>query len=80
MTTARLSRLQKQIPSRLLADEQRTSGRLLSSYPEIVQTLRQAKGDISHSLRRLEKEGLIVRGCSPGGKTEYLYLTAEGRK
>jgi DNA-binding MarR family transcriptional regulator len=80
MSTARLSRLQKQILSRLLADEQRTSGGLASSHLEIVQTLRQAKGNISQSLRRLEEEGFIVRGRSPGGKTAYLYLTPEGRK
>jgi hypothetical protein len=40
MTTALLSRLQKQILSRLRADEQLTRGDLSSSHPEIVQTLR----------------------------------------
>jgi DNA-binding MarR family transcriptional regulator len=80
MNTFRLSRLQKRILSRLLADEQRTGGRLASSHPELVQALPHAKGNISQSLRRLEAQGLIVLGRTPGGKTAYLHLTASGRK
>lgn len=80
MSTVRLSRLQKRILSRLLADEQRTGGSLASSHPELVQALPHAKGNISHSLRRLEAQGLIFMGRTPGGKTEYLHLTAAGRK
>ena len=39
-----------------------------------------AKGNISHSLRRLETQGLIVMTRTPGGKTESVYLTAAGRQ
>jgi DNA-binding MarR family transcriptional regulator len=80
MTTPRLSRLQKRILSKLMADERRTKGGLSSSHPELVQALPHAKGNISHSLRRLEAQGLIFMGRTPGGKTEYLHLTPEGKK
>jgi hypothetical protein len=39
-----------------------------------------AKGNISHSLRLLERQGLIVVGRTPGGKAAYLSLTPEGRQ
>jgi DNA-binding MarR family transcriptional regulator len=39
-----------------------------------------AKGNISHSLRLLERQGLIVVGRPPGGKAAYVYLTPEGRQ
>jgi DNA-binding MarR family transcriptional regulator len=80
MSEARLSSLQKRILRWLAADEQRTGGRLSSSHPELVQALPHTKGNISHSLRRLETQGLIFMGRTPGGKTEYLHLTLEGRK
>ena len=68
MTTPRLSRLQKRILSKLMADERRTKGGLSSSHPELVQALPHAKGNISHSLRRLEAQGLIFMGRTPGAK------------
>jgi DNA-binding MarR family transcriptional regulator len=48
--------------------------------PELVAALPSAKGNISHSLRRLETQGLIVMLRTPGGKTESVYLTAAGRQ
>jgi DNA-binding MarR family transcriptional regulator len=45
-----------------------------------VAALPSAKGNISHSLRRLETQGLIVMIRTPGGKTESIYLTAAGRQ
>jgi len=51
-----------------------------SSHPELVTVLPSAKGNISHSLRRLETQGLIVMLRTPGGKTESVYLTAAGRQ
>ena len=39
-----------------------------------------AKGNISHSLRRLETQGLIRIGRSPGGLAEYVTLTMAGRQ
>lgn len=80
MTTPRLSRLQKRILSKLTAEEQRTKGGLSNSHSKLVQALPYAKGNISHSLRRLEAQGLIFMGRAPGGKTEYRHLTPEGKK
>src|SRR5262249_17416205 len=76
MAAVRLSRLQRQILRWLAADEQRTCGMITSSHPELVASLPSAKGNLSHSLRRLEMQGLVVMLRTPGGKTETVYLTA----
>lgn len=80
MAAVRLSRLQKHILRWLAADEKRTRGMITSSHPELAAALPSAKGHISHSLRRLETQGLIVMTRTPGGKTESLHLTAVGRQ
>jgi DNA-binding MarR family transcriptional regulator len=76
----RLSRLQTRMLRWLVADEQRTRGRITSSPPELVAALPSAKGNISHRLRRLETQGWIVMTRTPGGKTASVYLTAAGRQ
>jgi hypothetical protein len=38
------------------------------------------KDNISHSLRRLEAQGLIVLVRTPGGQKESLSLISEGRQ
>jgi len=80
MAAVRLSRLQKRMLRWLAADEQRTRGMITSSHPELVAALPSAKGNISHSLRRLEMQGLIVLTRTSGGNTESVYLTATGRQ
>jgi hypothetical protein len=80
MAAVRLSRLQKRILCWLAGDEQRRGGVVSSSHPELVGAVPSAKGNLSHSLRLLEREGLIVVGRTPGGKAEYLYLTPAGRQ
>jgi hypothetical protein len=80
MAAVRLSRLQRRILGWLAADEQRTRGMITSSHPELVAVLPSAQGNIRHSLRRLETQGLIVMLRTPGGKTESVYLTAAGRQ
>ena len=80
MATVRLSRLQKQILCWLAGDEKRSGGVVSSSHPELVGAVPSAKGNISHSLHLLVRQGLIVVGRTPGGKAEYLYLTPEGRR
>jgi hypothetical protein len=50
------------------------------SHPELGAALPRAKGNLRHSLRRLETQGVIVRLRTPGGKTESVYLTAAGRQ
>jgi DNA-binding MarR family transcriptional regulator len=80
MTAVRLSRLHKRMLRWLAADAQRTRGMITSSHPDLVAALPSAKGNISQSLRRLERQGFIVRICTSGGKTESVYLTAAGRQ
>ena len=58
MAAVRLSRLQKRILRWLAADAKRTRGMITRSHPELVAALPSAKGNISHSLRRLETPGL----------------------
>ena len=80
MAAVRLSRLQTRILRWLAADAQRTRGRITSSHPELGAALPRAKGNLSHSLRLLETQGLLVMIRTPGGKTESIYLTAAGRQ
>ena len=80
MAPVRLSPLQKRILRWLAADAKRTHGVVSRSHPELVAALPSAKGNISHSLRLLETQGLIVMGRTSGGKAAYLYLTAAGRQ
>ena len=80
MAAGRLARLQTQMLRWLAAEARRTRGMITSSHPELVAALPRAKGHISHSLRRLETQGLIVMLRTPGGKTESVYLPAAGRQ
>jgi DNA-binding MarR family transcriptional regulator len=80
MAAVRLSRLQTRMLRWLAADEPRTRGMITSSHSELVAALPSAKGNIRHSLRRLETQGLIVMLRAPGGKTASVYLTAAGRQ
>jgi DNA-binding MarR family transcriptional regulator len=79
MAAIRLSRLQKRILCRLAAAYQRTKGGLASSHQELVIELRHDKGNLSHSLRTLEKRGWIEIGRSPGGKAENVIITPAGQ-
>ena len=80
MAAVRLSRLQTRMLRWLAADEPRTRGMITRSHPALVAALPNAKGHSSHSLRRLERQGLIVMIRTPGGKTESVYLTVAGRQ
>ena len=80
MAAVRLSRLQTRSVRWLAAEERRTRGRITRSHPELVAARPSAKGNISHSLRRLETQGLIVMTRTPGGKTASVSLTAAGRQ
>jgi DNA-binding MarR family transcriptional regulator len=74
----RLSKLQKRMLCWIETEERRTHRIFSSSHQELVQSLPNAKGNISHSLRRLEARGLVEIGRSPGGQTEYVRLTSQG--
>jgi DNA-binding MarR family transcriptional regulator len=80
MAPVRLSPLQRRILRWLAADEKRTRGMITSSHPELVAAVPSAKGNISHSLRRLETQGLLAMTRTSGGKTASIYLTAAGRQ
>jgi DNA-binding MarR family transcriptional regulator len=79
MAQARLSQLQKRLLGWLYHNDQRTRGRMSSSHYALVRAFSNDKSNISHSLRTLEGRGLLVIGRSPGGKAEYVFLTAAGR-
>jgi predicted MarR family transcription regulator len=78
MAVARLSRRQKWLLGWVRRDHQRTQGRTSSSHDDLVRASSGDTGNISHSLRTLEVRGLLVIGRSPGGKAEYVFLTAAG--
>jgi hypothetical protein len=80
MAAVRRSRLQRRMLRWLAADEPRPRGMIPSSPPELVAALPSAKGNLSHRLRRLATQGLIVMPRTPGGNTESGYLTAAGRQ
>jgi hypothetical protein len=80
MAPVRLSRLQKRILLWLAGEEQRSRGMSSSAHPARIGALPSAKGHISHSLRLLEHQGLVVIGRTRGGKAESLSLTEAGRQ
>jgi len=79
MAQARLSQLQKRLLRWLYRDYQRTQGRTSSSHYELVRAVAGDKGNLSHRLQTLEQRGLLGIGRSPGGKAEYVFLTAAGQ-
>jgi DNA-binding MarR family transcriptional regulator len=80
MTATRLSRLQQRILRWLDAEYQRTNGGIARSHQALVRILHHDKGNISRSLRTLEKRGWIAMGRTPGGKAEHVLLTPAGQK
>ena len=80
MAVARLSQLQKRILGWLRAEEQRTHGWMASSHQDLVRALQHDKGNLSHSLRTLERHGLLRIQRSSGGQAESLLLTQEGQR
>ena len=74
----RLSKLQKRMLCWLDTEERRTHRICSSSHQQLVQALPNAKGNISHSLRLLEAQGLLTIGRSPGGQAENVRLTSAG--
>jgi DNA-binding MarR family transcriptional regulator len=80
MATVRLSQLQKHILRWLTADHRRTKVIIASSHAELVHALRWNKGNLSHSLRTLERHGFLSIGRPSGGHVESLHLTPAGQK
>ncbi len=78
MAARRLSRLQHRILKCLVDEYQRTRGGTSLGHRELVQTLGNDPGTLSHSVRTLEARGLITVGRTPGGKADFLALTRAG--
>jgi hypothetical protein len=80
MAAVRLSHLQTRLLCWLAGDEQRSGGVVSSSHPALVSAGPSAKGNIRHSLRLVECQGLMVVGRTPGGTAASLSLTPAGRQ
>lgn len=80
MAPARLSRLQRRILAWLLAEAERTRGPMAASHQDLVRAMAHHPGNLSTSLKGLERKGLIRVHRTPGGKAEAIDLTVEGRQ
>jgi DNA-binding MarR family transcriptional regulator len=82
MAEPRLSRLQRRILAWLVAENQRTRSTMAAAHQDLAQVLVAQgfdKGNVSTSLKGLERKGLVRIGRTPGGKAEAVALTPEGR-
>jgi DNA-binding MarR family transcriptional regulator len=52
---------------------------MAASHQDLVQALAHDKGNISTSLKGLERKGLVRITRTPGGKAESVDLSPEGR-
>ena len=80
MAARRLSQLQKHILWWLVEGGQRTDGVVAGEHQELGRTLKEEKGNASHSLRTLEELGLVFVGRTQGGKAKHVLLTKQGRR
>jgi DNA-binding MarR family transcriptional regulator len=80
MAPERLSQLQRRALVWLLADAQRTRGTMAASHEDLVQALGHDKGNLSTSLKGLERKGLVTITRTAGGRAEAVDLTSEGRQ
>ena len=79
MAVVRLSQLQKRILCGLRTDEQRTHRWMASSHQDLARALLHDKGNLSHSLYTLERNGILTIQRSSGGQAEALLLTQVGQ-
>ena len=79
MARARLSRLQRRILAWLVAHEQRFKGTMAASHQDLARTLAHDKGNLSTSLKGLERKGWVRITRTSGGKAEAVDLTPKGR-
>jgi len=77
MAHERLSRLQRRILAWLAAEDQRTRGTMAASHQDLVHAVGD-KGNVSTSLKGLERKGLIRIHRTSGGHAEAVDLTAGG--
>jgi DNA-binding MarR family transcriptional regulator len=74
-----LSRLQHRILGWLDQEERRTRSTLSADHRALVLAMDVDKGNLSTSLKGLERKGLIRVQRTPGGKAETIDLTSAGR-
>jgi DNA-binding MarR family transcriptional regulator len=82
MAPERLSRLQRRILRWLAREARRTQGTMAASHEDLVQALHARgydKGNLSHSLANLAAKGSVRATKTPGGLTEAIDLTPQGR-
>jgi DNA-binding MarR family transcriptional regulator len=79
IAAGRLSRLQRRILAWLIAEEQRTRGMLSAEYHALVMAMGVDKGNLSTSLKGLERKGFMRLQRTSGGKAEAIDLTPRGR-
>jgi DNA-binding MarR family transcriptional regulator len=70
----RLSRLQRRILGWLDKEERRTRGTASAEHRALVRAMGVDKGNLSTSLKGLERKGLIRVQRMPGGKAESVDL------
>jgi DNA-binding MarR family transcriptional regulator len=74
MASNRLSRLQRRILAWLDQEERRTRGTMSADHHALVQAMGVDKGNLSTSLKGLERKGLIRVHRRPGGKAQSVDL------
>lgn len=74
----RLSVLQRRILRWLYADQLRAPNAPGSAYRALLTHLPHAPGSIARSLRRLARHGLVTLLHAPGGRIQWVRLTAAG--
>jgi DNA-binding MarR family transcriptional regulator len=80
MAPERLSRLQRRILAWLVAEDMRLQGTMAAEHQDLARALAHHKGNLSTSLKGLERKGLVTVARTPGGRAEAVDLTAEGRR
>ncbi len=74
MAPERLSRLQRRILAWLDREDRRRFGQGVTHHRALVQAMGVDKGNLSRSLKRLERQGLVHVLRSDGGRAEAVRL------
>ena len=79
MAAERLSRMQRRILAWLEKEDQRTRSTMSVEHRALALAMGVDKGNLSTSLKGLERKNLIRVQRTPGGKAEAIDLTPRGR-
>ena len=72
-----LSQLQRRILAWLVAEDHRLRGTMTASHQDLVQAMVAQgfdKGNVSTSLKGLERKGLVTITRTPGGRAEAVHV------